>query len=462
MQSLRERARPFIGSPAFYKSALAVMIPVTIQQLINNLFNMMDNLMVGRLDAQGLAMSAVSVANKPYTVFFGVFFGMTGAAGLMISQYYGARDRKTCQGLFSLQLILGFLASAVFFALLKLFPRQIMMIFVTDERTILLGMRYLSVICYSYIPVALSNTCIFSMRSLGLNRVPLMVSVATMAINAVCNYGLIFGRLGLPALGVEGAAYGTLIARTFEMLVYLSLLARKRMYFTLDIGAVRGLGRRTVLSFAQKAVPLIANEMLWSMGLNMFFWCYSKLEEASLPAITIAEQCNLVAAVMSAGASSAVSVLIGTELGANRLDKAKENCKKLLSLDVTVGIGAACLCCLMGVALPGAFKLSPELRHTATVITLIMGVMCPFQFVYGFCFFCLRAGGDTRNAALLDSGYLWLIPVPAAVAMGVFLPGKIALPVAVLIVQFLMYSKVVLALWVLKKGKWVRNITGEG
>ena len=117
------------------------------------------------------------------------------------------------------------------------------------------------------------------------------------------------------------------------------------------------------------------------------------------------------------------------------------------------------LSCLLSVLLPQAYQLTPELRRTATLISLIMSVLCPLQFIYGFCFFCLRAGGDTRNAMLLDSGYMWAVPVPAAVLMGIFLPGKISLWVAVLIVQFLMYAKVFPALWILKKGKWVKNIT---
>ena len=79
MQRLLAVARPFVGSRSFYRSALSVMIPVTIQQLINNLFNMTDSLMVGSLDVNGLAISAVTVANKPYLVFFGVFFGLMGA-----------------------------------------------------------------------------------------------------------------------------------------------------------------------------------------------------------------------------------------------------------------------------------------------------------------------------------------------------------------------------------------------
>ena len=459
LQQLRRAVKPFLGTRSFYLSALGVMIPVAVQQLINNLFNMVDNVMVGSLDVEGLAMSACTVANKPYTIFFGVFFGMTGAAGLMISQYYGANDRKTCQGLFTLQMTLGLAASFAFFLALQLFPRQIMTIFVTDERTIALGMRYLSVICYSYLPAAVSNVCVFSMRSLGQNRVPMLVSLGTMAMNALCNYALIFGKLGCPALGVEGAAYGTLIARLAEMGVYGFLMLRGRMYFSLSLRAMTALGRKVVRSFWGKAVPLIANEVLWNLGMNVYFWCYARLDEASIPAVTIAEQCSMFAMVLAAGASSAVSVMIGTELGANRLAEAKSNCKKLLTLDVCIGLTAALICSLMAVVVPTIFPLSAELRQTATGITLAIALLSPLQFVYSFCFLCLRAGGDTRSAMLLDSVYMWVLPVPLAYLMGRFLPGQMPLITAVLIVQTLMYAKVVPALWTLKKGKWVRNIT---
>ena len=94
MNRLKRSLQPYFGDRKFYSSALAVMIPVAVQQLINSLFNMVDNLMVGSLDVMGLAMSAVSVANKPYMIFNGIFFGMTGGAGLMISQYYGAGEKK--------------------------------------------------------------------------------------------------------------------------------------------------------------------------------------------------------------------------------------------------------------------------------------------------------------------------------------------------------------------------------
>ena len=167
MQTLRQKARPYLGSRAFYAGALGVMAPVAVQQLINNLFNMIDNLMVGSLDASGLAMSAVTVANRPYTIFFGVFFGMTGAAGLLISQYYGARDYKTCRALFALQVVIGLAASLCVGLWLALWPESVMRIFVSDPRTVSLGMEYLSIIWLSYLPLAVSNVCIFALRSIG-------------------------------------------------------------------------------------------------------------------------------------------------------------------------------------------------------------------------------------------------------------------------------------------------------
>ena len=459
MHTLAQRARPFIGSRSFYAGALKVMVPVTIQQLINNMFNMIDNLMVGSLDINGLAMSAVTVANRPYTIFFGVFFGMTGAAGLLISQYYGARDQKTCQGLFGLQLVIGLAASLAMGLWLALWPESVMHIFVSDPHTVALGMEYLSVIWLSYLPLAVSNVCVFSMRAIGENRTSMLVSLATMGVNALCNYAFIFGRLGMPAMGVRGAALGTLIARMVEMLFYLWLLLSRRIVFSLDLRAMFALPRTVIRAFALKAVPLILNEILWNLGMNVYFWSYARINEAALPAVTIGEQIATIAAVMAMGNSSAVSVLIGAELGAGRLKQARENCKKLITLVLCIGLACVLICLGLGVALPNAFAITPELRALAGRITVFMGVFAPFNFLYGLCFFCMRAGGDTRSAMLLDSGYMWVVPVPASLLMALLAAGRIDVGTAVLVVQTLTSLKVIPALWMLKKGRWVRNIT---
>ncbi len=459
MQRIRPALRPYLGSGTFYKGALGVMLPVMVQNLIHNLFNMVDNLMVGSLDAQGLAMSAVSVANKPVIIYNSFLFGLAGAGGLMISQYFGARDRKACMGVFWTQMALCAFCGLLFAAAIFFLPQSVMRLYVTDERTVALGVSYLRVVSFSYIPAAISGVCVFALQSLGQNRQSMQISIASMAVNALCSYGLIFGVAGLPRLGVAGAALGTLIARLFEMGFFLSLMLRRRMYFSFEPAACLGLSPALRSQFARKARPLIVNELLYSLGLNLFFWCFARMDEAAIPALAIAEVVYQIAAVIGMGNASAVSVLVGTALGAGEPDRARDNCKKLFGLTLAVGLGCAVLCCALAATLPQLYGVSAELRSTATRISCVMAAFAPANFVYAFCFFVLRAGGDARTATLLDSGFLWALPVPASILMGFLLPGKLPMLAAVTVVYALQSLRVFPGLRALKRGRWVRNIT---
>ncbi len=460
MRISREYMRTFIGSKSFYKGALAVMIPVVLQQLVNTLFNVVDTVMVGSLGEN--VMSAVAVANKPGMIFNGCFFGLTGAGGLMLSQYFGAKDHEQCQSLFSLQFVLGLFFSALYFAVLRFFPEWVMGIYVRDENTIAIGVSYLRIISFSYLPAAVSTTCIFSMRSLGRNKVPMTISLAALLMNAFFNYIFMYGKLGFPAMGVEGAALGTLVSRTVEMCIYLFVLLTRRSFFSLRLDALFQIRPAVLKSFIRRALPLTANELMWSTGLNVFFWAYARLDEPSIPAMVIADQAFMVGFVLSAGVSSAVSVLIGTELGAGNFVQAKKSCKHLLFLDVCVALLCSTVGILCSFIMPYIIPVQPELRSLSTGLTMLYSLFYPVNCVYAFCFFCLRAGGDTKNAALLDSVYMWVLPIPVVFAMAMLGRGSITLPVAIATVQFLMNAKIVLALRIVRRGKWIRNITLEG
>jgi Na+-driven multidrug efflux pump len=122
-------------------------------------------------------------------------------------------------------------------------------------------------------------------------------------------------------------------------------------------------------------------------------------------------------------------------------------------------LSCAALCCALAVTLPRLYGVSAELRGTATRISCVMAAFAPANFAYAFCFFVLRAGGDTRTATLLDSGFMWLLPVPASILMGLLLPGRLPMLAAVTIVYALQALRVFPGLRALKRGRWVRNIT---
>ncbi len=455
----RDYLRSFIGEKDFYKRALMVMIPIIIQQLINTLFNVVDNLMVGQLS--GLAMSAVSVANKPSLIYNGFFFGITGAGGLMISQFYGAGNHRKCQSLFALEMILG-LGCAVLFTGAMFFGAQtVMRIFVSDPETIEIGVSYLKMVAFSYLPAAVSTTCMFSMRALGRTKTPMMLSLMAMVLNGIFNYTLIFGHFGAPAMGVVGAALGTLLARICEMLLYIFILLRRKAFFSINLASVVDLGKNAFNSFVKKAIPLTINEILWTSGMSVYFWAYARIDETALPAITIADLVVQIGFVISMGMASAIAVLIGTRLGAGEFDEARQNTKKLFTLTLVNALVSTCIGLAMSFALPGVFNVDASMQNLARQLSWVGAVFYLPNAIYGFCFFCLRAGGDTKSAALLDSGYMWLIPVPAAVLLALFGQGRINVILAMLIVQFLMNAKFIIALVVVKKGRWVRNITQD-
>ena len=117
---------------------------------------------------------------------------------------------------------------------------------------------------------------------------------------------------------------------------------------------------------------------------------------------------------------------------------------------------------LSAFVMPYIIAVKAGLRPLATRLTMVYSLFFPINCVYAFCFFCLRAGGDTKNATRLDSGYMWALPVPLSLALALFGAGRVTLMTAVFLVQLAMNLKIAPALMILKKGGWLRNITLEG
>lgn len=454
------RAANFIGDRAFYKGALLVMIPVVLQQLVNAMFNFVDNVMVASIDE--LSMSAVAVANKPAMLYYALFFGFTGAAGLLLSQYYGAGKLEVCQRIFSVEMLIGLGISLAFAAAMALFPEQIMRVFVKDGYTVSVGAEYLRLVAWAYLPASVSSVCVFSLRALGVNFLPMVVSILAIGSNAFFNWIFIFGKFGMPRMGVRGAALGTLLGRLLEMCIYVAVLLARRTPFRLNLGQARHIGGPLMRDYVKKALPLTMNEILWSSGLMLYFWVYARINEGALPALNVADQVFSVAWVLFMGMSSAVSVMVGKQLGAGEFVQAKANAKRLYGLGLMISVASVAVALAVAQVVGGIFpKLSPPQIPLAKQFIYILVGFFPSSVLYAISFFLLRAGGDTKNAMLLDSGYMWVLPVPAALLMGLLFPEKIDIRLAMFVIQLLMNLKVLWALRVVRRGTWLNNLTEE-
>ena len=223
---LKTLKKLFDMEKGFYKHVLILALPIALQSLITIGVNMLDNVMVTRIEGLGkTALASVSLANQFISIYHIFCMGLGMVASVLVSRYWGMREKepeKAMQALkkticLMVRLTIGL--AAIFAILTFLFPDEIMMLFVKkgqEAKVIENGILYLRFSVVTYFFLGLSLTCTIVLRSVGQVKMPLYVSIGALFVNFFANLGLIFGYFGLPKLGIVGAALGTLIARIYE------------------------------------------------------------------------------------------------------------------------------------------------------------------------------------------------------------------------------------------------------
>lgn len=449
------KIKKLFGTKDFYKEAILIALPIMLQQFVASFVNLIDNVMIGSVGAT--ALTSVTVANKFYMVFNSTMFGLCGAAGIFIAQYYGAKNHRRCQDVFNINLVCCGLIALFFMTLAMFFPTFILGLFTKTESIMALGLDYLNVIKYSYLPTSISFTAMMALRAVGINAIQLKVGVVTVATNTFLNYCLIYGNLGFPVLGVKGAAIATLIARIVEMIIYSTLLLRKKHFFFWDFPGMLHLDFKLMKGMFRKAVPLTANEIMFSVGMAMIFKSYMRVDEYLVAAITVVDTVINIAFIIFGGLSSAVSILIGKRLGANELEEARENSVKLIFFGAMVSVAIGIILFIAARYIPLIYQLDDTIDATITTLLRIKACLLPVYVVNVCVFFTLRAGGDARSTLIMDSGYLWGVSVLVSTGLSVF--TSIQLVPLFVVVESLDIVKMGLAIYYLKKGTWVRNLT---
>lgn len=449
------KLKKFIGTKEFYKEAIMIALPIMLQQFVTSFVNLIDNVMIGSVGAS--ALTSVTVANKFYMVYNSTMFGLCGAAGIFLAQFYGAKRNRRCQDVFNINLTCCILIGVFFTSLAAFFPAFILGLFTKTPEIMGLGLEYLDVIKFSYLPNAISFTIMMGFRAVGINAIQLKVGVVTVATNTFLNYCLIYGHFGFPILGVKGAAIATLIARIVEMVIYSVILLRKKHFFYWDLTGMWHLDLKLLKGMFEKAIPLTANEIMFSVGMAMVFKSYMRVDEYLVAAITVVDTVINIAFIIFGGLSSAVSILIGKRLGANELEEAKENSVKLIAFGAMVSVGIGVILFIAAAYIPLIYNLDDVINQTITTLLRVKAFLLPVYVINVCVFFTLRAGGDARSTLIMDSGFLWGVSVLVSTILSIF--TSINLVALFVVIESLDIIKLIVSTYYLRKGTWVRNLT---
>lgn len=455
--------KKFIGTKNFYKMVLALTIPIIIQNGITNFVNLLDNVMVGQLTQEEFV--GVGVANQLIFVFNLALFGGLSGAGIFTAQFFGKNDVDGMRHTFRFKLYTTLLILAAGITVFLTLGEPLISAFLTDDGqsgdpalALRYGQKYLGFAMLSLIPAALAQVYASTLRETGQTLPPMVASLAAVVANAGFNYVLIFGKFGAPALGVVGAAIGTLLARVIELGIVMIWTHThkgkapyiKGVYTSLAIPAC--LCRKIFV----KCMPLMLNELLWSGGMTLMNQCYSTRGLAAVSAINISTTVTNLFNIVFISLGTAVAILVGNQLGAGQIEEAKDTDRKIIAFSMVVCVGVGGLMALCAPLFTMAYNATDTVRILAAQLIIVHACMMPFDSFAHNCYFTLRSGGQTLITFIFDSFFVWVVSVPTALLLS-RLTELPLLPLYILCIAPNLLKCVIGAI-LLKTGKWAKKL----
>ena len=455
-----------IGDGQFYKKVAIIALPVLVQNIITNFVSLLDNIMVGQIGTE--QMSGVAIVNQLIFVFNICIFGGISGAGIFTAQYFGKGDHKGVRDTFRAKMIICLAVTLIAAGILFFFNDGLISLFLhqSDEgldlaKTLGHAKEYIYIMLLGLLPFAVTQSYSGTLRETGQTVVPMFAGMVAFVVNMSLNYILIFGKLGAPELGVQGAAIATVIARYTECIVVILWTHIKHNKCKFIEGAYRSfkIPKHLVKEIATKGAPLMLNEVLWSLGTTMLVQCYSVRGLEAVSAMNISSTVSNLFFCAFFALGSAVSIIVGQLLGAGELERAVDEDRKLIALAVAVCLVIGGVLAAIAPVFPSVYNTTDSIKALATSLLRVAAVMMPLNAFAHMSYFTLRSGGKTIVTFIFDSVFVWGVSIPVAFILSRFT----GLPVLELyiIVQSLELIKCIIGFIMLKKRLWVQNLVTD-
>jgi len=458
--------RKLFGDRAFYRRVVYLILPIIIQNTVTNFVNLLDNLMVGRVGTE--AMSGVAIANQLIFVFNLCIFGGLSGPGIFGAQFFGQENYEGVRSTFRFKLITMAAVAAAFISIAVPFGPKLISLFLTDGEgagdlalTFEFGRRYLNIIVIGLIPFGFTQIYSGTLREGGKTRLPMIASIAAVFTNLCLNYILIYGKLGAPALGSDGAAIATVISRFAESgIIIIASHSNSREYpFLKGVYRTLRIPLPLVRSIVRRGSPLLLNEGMWSVGMAMLNQQYSLRGLAVIAALNISGTVTNLFNVVFMAMGNAIATMVGQELGSNRIKDARDTDNKLITLNFLSCVATGTVLFFAAPHIPDLYATTETVRHYATNFIRISACFMPVYSIAHSCYFTLRSGGKTLTTFIFDSGYTWIIALPLAFLLVHF--TALHMIMIYICCESANIIKSGFGLYLVSRGKWARNIVGQ-
>ncbi|MCG9578831.1 MATE family efflux transporter [Vibrio tubiashii] len=441
----------------FIRRLIAIALPITLQSIMFSSRSLVDVLMLGQLGEAEIA--AVGVAARATFVTTIMLVGVTTGGALLTAQYWGASDRKGVRESTALTWLVCMVFAAITALLFILFPTQVMGLATNDPEVIQLGAEYLVITSVSMFAVACVASMAVGLRAMHKPGLSTFFSGIGILSNIFLNWVFIFGKLGVPAMGIKGAAIATVLSGAIEVATLFGYLYAKKHLLAFSANDLRNVLELTrVIKFLKLSLPTTFNFLAWAGGLFAYHAIMGQSGVQGLAALSVMSPVESIALALLIGMSNAAAVLVGNQIGAKKYDEVYYQAIGVTILSVLVGIVVAVVLYLVqGLVLDAFSALTPETRALSEKFMLVMSVgiilrSLPMMTIVGV----LRAGGDVKFCLYQDLVAQWLIGIPLAAFAAIGLGWKPEWIYLLFLTEEVI--KWFASLYRMQTRKWIRNL----
>lgn len=458
--------KKYIGDRLFYKNVLIMVIPMILQNLVTNFVSLIDNIMVGQIGTE--QMSGVSIVNQFIFVFNITIFGAVSGPSIFGAQFFGKGDHEGQKYTFRFRIIVCLIIIGIAAFLFGIFDSQLISLFLSKDdtpeitaATLEYGKQYMKIMLLGMLPFGVGQAYSSVVRECGETKISMIGAMSAVGFNLLLDYGLIFGKIGMPELGVKGAAIATVISKFIEagVVIIWTHMHREKNKFVHGLYRSLEIPKELVRAMLKKGTPLLINEFLWAAGMSVIAQCYSIRGIDVVAARNISSTMTNLFGAVYIQMGACISIMVGARLGAGKLKDARDLDNKLLFFSIFASVIVS-LCMLpLAAVFPQMYNTETSIQELAAYMIIIQAIAIPLMSYTNACYFTLRSGGKTGLTFMFDFGFTWLLMIPLAYLL-TYLTDLDIRPLFA-IVTFSEIIKAVIGYFMVRSGIWINNIVDK-
>lgn len=443
----------------FIRTALRLAVPIAFQNLLTSCATLVDTAMVVGLGND--ATSAMGVASRFSFLLNVICFGFASGCSALLSQYWGAGDRVNIRRSTGFAITVAMSFGIIYTAALLVFPNALAGIFTDNETIITLAGEYLSTFAFAVPFLVFSQIMCIALRSVECVMIPLVSSFVSVGVNIFFNYCFIGGNLGFPALGLRGAAIGSVLGCAVQTVVILISVFVAKTPFKGGFRDYFSFSRPFVKKYFGIAAPVLLNETMWAIGTNIYVMVIARQGVENHAGYTLYENIQQIFFVFFVGICGAAAVMVGMQVGKGDHEEAYKVARRFAVMTPCVGVVLGAVLIVLRNPILSLFPIETETaRSVASDCLLFYGCWIAIRMIqYTLVCGVFRAGGDTKTGCIYEMIGLYGVGIPAVLITGLLI--KPPHFVVIIIVMFVAedVSKGILCVRHFRSRKWIKQIT---